>query len=240
MAARNGARPAKPARVNVSKVIRRSGKRSPSARSSNAIGFWTIGEKIRQLRDGGVPAAVSRVSEKTRICARELRYCVAVRKAFELDRLQALVDRGMTWSTIRVLAADHMKDHREHLIAAFEAGSLSNAALRGEILAHRRGPVMKGTGPGPGEAGLWEKALQLAARSERLRKDIAMARRALGDGTPSESESAGEKEALTPQTQRKVLAMAETLKALTADIETLLAAVTRRCDEIAPSSPEVE
>ena len=49
MAARNGARPAKPARANVSKVIRSSGKRSPSARSSNAIGFWSIGEKIRQV-----------------------------------------------------------------------------------------------------------------------------------------------------------------------------------------------
>ena len=65
MAVRDAARPAKPARVNVSKVIRSIGKRSPSARSSNAIGFWTIGDKIRQLRDSGVPDAVSRVSEKT-------------------------------------------------------------------------------------------------------------------------------------------------------------------------------
>ena len=238
MAVQNAARPAKPARVNVSKVIRSIGKRSPSARSSNAIGFWTIGDKIRQLRDGGVPDAVSRVSEKTRLCARELRYCVAVRKAFELDRLQALFDRGMTWSTIRVLAAEHLDRHRDRLIEEFESGRLSNAALRSEVLSHRRGPVMKGTGPGPGEAGLWEKALQLAARSERLRKDIAMARRALGDGTPSES--AGQEEALTPQTQRTVLAMAKALQALAADIETLLSAVTCRCGEIAPSSPGAE
>ena len=116
MAVRDAARPAKPARVNVSKVIRSIGKRSPSARSSNAIGFWSIGDEILQLREGGGRGAVSRLSENSRLCARELRYCVAVRKAFELDRLQALFDRGMTWSTIRVLAAEHLASHRDRLI----------------------------------------------------------------------------------------------------------------------------
>jgi len=238
MAAQDSPQPAEKATVEVADAVQRIRELSPSARRSKAIEFWDIGETIRELRAGGRRDAVTAVSKEVGISDRELRYCVAVRQAFERDRLEALESQGMTWSTARVLAADHLKDHREHLIAAFEASSLSNAALRSEVLSHRRGPARKGTVPGPGEAALWEKAKQVTARSERLRRDIARARRLLDEGTPSGP--AGEGASLTPQTQQKVRQMTTALKKLTADIEALLTAVTRRCDETAPSSPGAE
>lgn len=207
---------------------------APSARIADALAFWRIGGKLQQLKDGGVRDAEKQVSRQTGICGRELRYCATVHAAFSYGRLESLVNRGLRWSTIRVLAGNHLARHRGGLLERFESGRCSNAEVLAEAMALSRSVGGKRRASGSGEAELRRVATRLTAASGRLREDIAAACRLFADGAafaPAATDGS-----MKPQTREQVRAMNRALEELAVDVATLLGqSGTLRDDPASPS-----
>jgi hypothetical protein len=199
---------------------------APSRGVADAQKCWRIGEMLQQLRATNPDGPVAVVSSGTGICDRELRYCMKVHAVFSSAQVDALVQKGMCWSTLREMAGNSLAPHRDQLIKDFESHCgtdirsrrSANAALRAEVRILRKGGSGAGKKDEAGSvprSGVHRAMAGVESRSRELGRDLVKAgnvlRRAVDAGLP-----------LRPEALARVRAMNAALQTLVEEAQALL------------------
>jgi len=181
----------------------------PSAGSDSVLQFWQAGSSLKELREKYPSITSAMVEDEAHISTRNQRYCLAACDAFTCERLQALADLGMRWSTVRELASDSLTPKQRSLLvekfekecsegpeadpkAARKAGRKANTRLRNELIAERNRHMRKSEKEGKKQETIRRVAKSLTSQSTKLQSALAEARRDFKSGSAAATTDVGD------------------------------------------------
>ena len=173
----------------------------PSAGSDSVLQFWQAGACLKKLREKYPSITSAMLEDEVHISMRNQRYCLAACDAFTCERLQALADLGMRWSTVRELASDSLtRQQRSRLIKGYEeecsedpkAVPKANARLRSEAIAKRNRRMRKRKPGGKRQGTIRTVAKSLTSQSAKLQSALAEARRDFKSGSAAATTGVGD------------------------------------------------